>query len=114
MEFRVLIGLLLVGSGIFISVFSLANIIQKIDMVNSVLLILGCILMVSGALLKYRAELDIAERKIDEERKKLGEEEEEISKLKKGNDGISRWKLRDLEYKVKKLESEMVKTKDSE
>lgn len=115
MEFRVLAGLLIVWIGILTSIFSLVNLIQRIDIINStLLLVLGCVLMISGALLKYRVELEITERNIDEEKKKLSKEEEEISKLKKeGGEGISRWKIRDLEYKVKKLEEERAK-KDSE
>ncbi len=116
MEFKLLIGLLLVGLGIVVSVFSLGSLIQKNDIIlSATLLILGCILMVLGVSFNYRVELDIAKQKIDEEKRRLLEDEKEISKIKNVEDmAISKWRIRDLEYKVKKLESEMANKKDSE
>lgn len=116
MEFRNITGLLLVSIGILMSVLSLGNIIRGRDIINSaILLVLGCILMVLGAVLKHYVEFDAMRKRIEDEEKELKHETGEIRKLGGGgNGGISKWKIRDLEYKVQKLESEMEKKEGSE
>jgi len=64
--------------------------------VNVTLLVLGCILMISGALLKYTEEIEKVEEKIEE----------------KKEEKVSSWRLRDLEYRLKKIEKEKAEIKE--
>jgi len=113
MRQRLFIAVVFVGSGIVMAIMSLRDVFYHgVSSFSAVILMLACILMICGVLFKYRGELDEIEmilgkeeRLLKEERELLEEDEEEIEKLKrkKGKEA-SGWRIRDMEYRLKKLE----------
>lgn len=96
MRIKRLIGLILVLVGVIFSIYSLYDMIlasRYINAENVIILTLGCVLMLSGALFKYVNDLEKIERR--------------LGKIEEGGGGMqkaSHWRLRDLDYRLKKLE----------
>jgi hypothetical protein len=91
MRLKILTGLVLVIMGLIISLYALYDLVyHRANVENIALLILGCILMVTGAFFKYSEELE----ELEEKTEKKGE----------GRKKISSWRLKDLEYRLRKIE----------
>jgi len=109
MKQKLFVAIIFVGSGIILAIMSLKDVFYTgISSFSAVLLVLACILMICGVLFRYREELDDVETILGEDEELLEEKGEEIEELKwkKGKEA-SGWKIRDMEYRLKKLEKKV-------
>jgi hypothetical protein len=107
MELRSISWWMLVAVGAFISLFTIIN--GEIEPASGgyVYLLFGCMLMICGALLKARYELSMTEKRLFREILEFEEAMIKLGKIeKKQLEGISNWKLRDVDYRLKELEKQ--------
>ena len=99
------VSIVLLSIGIALAFFSLLNILFKGD--NSlhylILLILSCLLMIASAFLVTRSELISIRKKINETENIALKTGRKSPKL----EDIKNWRLRDLDYRVRKLEEKI-------
>ncbi len=107
MKLRDLSWWALVAVGAFISLFVLIAGEIRSEFAGIVYLLLGCMLMVCGALLKARDELIMTENRLFKEILEFEKAIIKLEKLEKKNlEGISNWKLRDVDYRLRELEKQ--------
>jgi hypothetical protein len=105
MELRTLSWWALIVVGAFISLHTLITGKIGSESVGCVYLLFGCMLLICGALLKARDELNMTEGRLFKE---IVEFEKALIKLEKIErkqlEGISNWKLRDVDDRLRELE----------
>ncbi|HIE33859.1 MAG TPA: hypothetical protein EYP86_01815 [Candidatus Altiarchaeales archaeon] len=100
------VSIVLLSIGVALAFFSLLNILFQgdNDLHYLILLILSCLLMIASAFLVTRSELISIRKKINETESVVLKAKNESSRP----EDIKNWRLRDLDYRVKKLEEKII------
>lgn len=105
MKFRIPSWWALIAGGVFISIFTFISVEFKDEGAGYIALLFGCMLMICGALLKTRDELNMTERRLFNEMVEFEKAMIKLGKIeRKQLEGISNWRLRDTEYRLRDLE----------
>ncbi|HEX54577.1 MAG: hypothetical protein DRO90_00270 [Candidatus Altiarchaeales archaeon] len=101
-----ILDLALLIFGLLISIYSIIGILilSHEHIHYSILLILGSILMVCSAILKVKSDLELLDTELHSVRNLHS-----TSVKKDAVNHISNWRIRDLEYRVKRLEEKLYK-----
>jgi len=94
---------------LFICLYSILNLYQTYSVDYFILLILGSLLMFCSAILATGWQLKVTQDSLRREEYFLSKENEEVRDIEKKIRGgeVPSWKIKDLEYRIKRLEEKI-------